>query len=95
MAVRMDLIDALLVLAKGGVLVEYEPSAYGKHTYRIYRPSLRNSPARCAGHITEKQYEKLQRRGLLRQFRQKTDSGGVWTYHELDAARVEVEYGKN
>lgn len=93
MAVRMDIIDALLVLVGGGYLVEYEPTAYGKHTFRIYRASLGNNPSRCAGHITEKQYEQLQRRGALRVFRKKTDQSGTWMYHELDTAYVEVRYG--
>lgn len=92
MAVKMDIIDALLVLCRGGYLVVCEP-VQRKRYHRVFKQPPGNIPARCVGHITEKQFEQLARRGLLRQINQKASRDSIYTYYELDIARAEAEYG--
>jgi hypothetical protein len=92
MAVRMDIIDALLVLTRHGYLVTCEP-VQGKRYHRVFKQPPGNVPGRCVGHITDKQFEQLARRGVLYQINQRASRDGIYTYFELDAARAEVEYG--
>lgn len=65
MAKAMDILDVIKVLLGGGYICEKCPSAYGKIEYSVHILSLDNQPNKYAGHISNKQFTDLCKKGII------------------------------